>query len=567
MLYFLTYPLAFCGPLLLIGDFNLPDIDWSSLTADTPPSRLFSNSLFSHNLVQLIHSPTHSHGNILDLIVTSHPEIISQVIVGDAACCSVSDHSLVSFSVAHSYSFSRCKSSYIYKYQDADVEGIDSYFSTLIVPSLLQSDVEAVWNFVKSSIFAARDLFVPRVFVPASSLPRWFDAELRHELHQVRSLRRRVFKASSPTDYLLYKLHNMESQLQLHISLARERYLLHISSQFFLQPKFLFSHLRSLTKSSTIPLTVSMGSCSASDPIGKATLFISYFNSIFTVSDFVLPPLQSLPSPSSQLHHISISSSDVLDALAALQHNKAPGVDDLSPSLIELCSGPLLQSLTNLFSNCLLYQKIPSEWKTHKISPIPKGGDPSLVSNYHPISLLCILSKVLETIVYRKIIDFLQPLISKSQFGFLRRRSYLSQLLDSFNYIFEAVENNSSVEAVYLDFRKAFDTVPHQELLYKLWLSVITGPYGGGSNATSQTASILPVLMELHQPVSQCHLEFPRVVFLDLFCLSSTLMIFPVICSLLSTCLLMTLSFSVSSPHSTTIMSYSLTSILSEVES
>ena len=63
---------------------------------------------------------------------------------------------------------------------------------------------------------------------------------------------------------------------------------------------------------------------------------------------------------------------------------------------------------------------------------------------------------MLETIVYRKIIDFLQPLISKSQFGFIRRRSCLSQLLDSFNYIFEAVENNSSVEAVYLDFRKAF---------------------------------------------------------------------------------------------------------------
>ena len=280
-------------------------------------------------------------------------------------------------------------------------------------------------------------------------------------MHQVHSLRRRVFKASSPTDYLLYKLHNMESQLQLHISLARECYLLHISSQFFLQPKSLFSHLRSLTKSSTIPLTVSMGSCSASDPIGKATFFISYFNSIFTVSDFVLPPLQSLPSPSSQLHHISISLFDVLDALAALQHNKAPCVDDLSPSLIKLCSGPLLQSLTNLFSNCLLYQKIPSEWKAHKISSIPKGGDPSLVSNYCPIYLLCILSKVLETTVYRKIIAFLQPLISKSHFGFLQRRSCLSQLLDSFNYIFEAVENNSSVEAVYLDFRKAFDTVPH----------------------------------------------------------------------------------------------------------
>ena len=295
--------LSFCGPLLLIGDFNLLDIDWSSLTADTPPSRLFCNSLFSHNLVQLIHSPTHSHGNILDLIVTSHPEIISQVIVGDAACCSVSDHSLVSVSVVHSYSFSRRKSSYIYKYQDADVDGIDSYFSTLIVPLLLQSDVEAAWTFVKSSILAARDLFVPRVFVPASSLPQWFDAELRHELHQFRSLRRRVFKASSPTDYLLPSFIIWNPSFSFILAGHGERYLLHISSQFFLQPKSLFSHLRSLTKFSTILQTVSMGSCSASDPIGKATLFNSYFNSIFTVSDFVLPPLQSLPSPSSQLHH------------------------------------------------------------------------------------------------------------------------------------------------------------------------------------------------------------------------------------------------------------------------
>ena len=83
---------------------------------------------------------------------------------------------------------------------------------------------------------------------------------------------------------------------------------------------------------------------------------------------------------------------------------------------------------------------------------------------------------MLESIIFKKIINFIQPQLSKSQFGFLRNRSCLSQLLTSLASIYEAVDNRNQVDVLYLDFRKAFDSVPHQELLYKLWQMGITGP-------------------------------------------------------------------------------------------
>ena len=110
------------------------------------------------------------------------------------------------------------------------------------------------------------------------------------------------------------------------------------------------------------------------------------------------------------------------------------------------------------------------------ITPVFKKGDKTNVVNYRPISLLCIISKVLESIVYDKVAPFIRPLLSKQQFGFLKHHSCLTQLLLSFAQITDAVEHKCACSAIYLDFCIAFDFVPHGELLYKLWKIGITGP-------------------------------------------------------------------------------------------
>ena len=262
-----------------------------------------------------------------------------------------------------------------------------------------------------------------------------------------------------------------------HHSSIQGKFFQNIISTFQSHPKKLYNYLKQLHSPKSKPRFIIHDGAAIHDPTKLAEVFNQYFNSTFTsTSQFTLPQVSELPTPSTQLSSIEISRSDIFEALIHLDTTKAAGCDSIQPHISRTCAIPLLEPIFHLFSQCLRTSSIPQEWKLHKISPIPKKGDPSKVSNYRPISLLCILSKVLESIIYSKIISFVEPLLSKNQFGFLRNRSCLCQLLTSLALVYKAIDNRQKTDILYLDFKKAFDSVPHQELLFKLWRMGITGP-------------------------------------------------------------------------------------------
>ena len=90
------------------------------------------------------------------------------------------------------------------------------------------------------------------------------------------------------------------------------------------------------------------------------------------------------------------------------------------------------------------------------------------VSNYRPISLLCSVSKVLERLIFNHVSDHIYPYLSTYQFGFIPDRSCLQQLLSTFSIILQNYSSHKQTDIVYLDFCKAFDSIPHTELLYKI---------------------------------------------------------------------------------------------------
>ena len=179
------------------------------------------------------------------------------------------------------------------------------------------------------------------------------------------------------------------------------------------------------------------------------------------------------PNPTSQLSHIDITPIDVYNALSSIDPTKAVSCDNIHPYILKHCATTLCAPITNLFQACIQNQSLPTEWKVQKIRPNFKKEHPLHVENYRPISLLCILSKVLEKIIYVKIIPFIRPRLSKHQLGFLRNRSCLTRLLVSFNEIFTSIEGQA-VDTIYFDFKKAFDSIPHAKLLHKLWTIGIT---------------------------------------------------------------------------------------------
>ena len=138
---------------------------------------------------------------------------------------------------------------------------------------------------------------------------------------------------------------------------------------------------------------------------------------------------------------------------------------------MKFCATALYQPIYHLFMLSLSQHYISQEWRVHCITPIHKSGDRSLVNNYRPISLLCTISKVLERIVYNAVSEFVTQSIT-AQFGFIRKHSSLQQLLIFINNI---MSPSKHTDVLYLDFKKAFDSVAHNELLVKLWRFGITG--------------------------------------------------------------------------------------------
>ena len=121
--------------------------------------------------------------------------------------------------------------------------------------------------------------------------------------------------------------------------------------------------------------------------------------------------------------------------------------------------------------NCSLRSGIfPNKLKIAKVLPLFKSGDPQIVSNFRPVSVLTALSKIIEKIVYNRLIIYLEEnaFLTPAQFGFRKSRSTESAISTLTNDVYKAFDKREFTLSVCLDFSKAFDTVNHEILLAKL---------------------------------------------------------------------------------------------------
>ena len=112
-----------------------------------------------------------------------------------------------------------------------------------------------------------------------------------------------------------------------------------------------------------------------------------------------------------------------------------------------------------------------------KIAPVYKTDDASSFSNYRPISILPCFSKILEKVVYHRISDFLVRfnILNDHQYGYRQKHCTWMAVLGLVDQIFQAFENNEFTTGIFIDLKKAFDTVDHQILLGKLEFYGIRG--------------------------------------------------------------------------------------------
>ena len=122
---------------------------------------------------------------------------------------------------------------------------------------------------------------------------------------------------------------------------------------------------------------------------------------------------------------------EVFDLLSSLDTTKASGPDGISAKMLKFIATSVTSSVTKLFNLSISKCQLPTMWKRSSIVPIPKASDMAAPSNYRPISLLSLLSKLLEKHFYNLIIQHLKSFhnISDSQWGFTEGRSTVTALV------------------------------------------------------------------------------------------------------------------------------------------
>ena len=138
----------------------------------------------------------------------------------------------------------------------------------------------------------------------------------------------------------------------------------------------------------------------------------------------------------------------------------------------------LSKSLLIVFKAELSKGCFPSFWKISEVIPVFKDEDRADVKQYRPISRLCNTSNVFEKVIFNELYDIVKTTLHNAQHGFRRHRSLITQKLLFLNHPYNKMDGNEEeLLVLYLDFKKAFDSVPHDILQQKIEMLGIGGNF------------------------------------------------------------------------------------------
>ena len=222
-------------------------------------------------------------------------------------------------------------------------------------------------------------------------------------------------------------------------------------------------------------------------------LFNYYFINIGTLIQNNLPNTSFsfetfMPDPLLNNFQFSpINEQKVLKIIDKINRNASTGLDGITVKYLKEYKHFIAKKLTILINSSIESSIFPEALKNSKVIFIHKSGSTSEVSNYRSISVLNSLSKIYENVIFEQIQEYLREnnIINQNQFGFQPKSSTLTATVNFLNNIYVSLDSGCYTSCIFLDVKKAFDSVPHEILLQKLSF------YGMSTSAISFIRSYL----------------------------------------------------------------------------
>ena len=359
----------------------------------------------------------------------------------------------------------------VWLYGRANWDALNDALIYADLPDLVSSaaNIEEAWINWKSVYLTAVEAFIPKKNVQWSRLDKgWFIPSLLVVFKERDTCFRRW--RSNPTQENRAKLSTIRKRLRKLISVAKKDY---YANQFAScagdQGKFwkILNRLRGKSTAHGIPDLEDSNGDLIVPCVDKANLIADQYDSVFNRADGPRPPLTDIPIDYEWL----CDENWVFEQLISLDTKKSGGIDGISGQMLVKTAAAIAPSVALLINKSLVEGLLPSEWKHTIVCPVAKVKNSSKPVDYRPISLLCIISKLCERCVLRKLGPLIDTKLPNLQYGFRRCRSTedaLALMEHKVVSMFNDCNGLTKVVGVFFDLSKAFDTVPIGRLLTTL---------------------------------------------------------------------------------------------------
>ena len=461
--------------LYILGDVNcnlLPE-------ASAHISSYLTNIFDIYGLSQLITEPTRVtpvSKTLIDLCITNSPEKVSN---SGVIHLGISDHSsvFVTRKVHHDRFCPRT----------IEMRQFKHFQKNKVLSDLEQmpwsnvdlcSDPNDMWHEWKQIFVSCMDKHAPRELKRISKKRApWITKGLLHKMHRRDLIKKKAISSNDHDTWEQFKC--ARNQANNAIKQAKKRYFSDNLKTSKWNPRKTWNLINELTSRNTSKswniLEIQVDNTTISTPGDMAEAFNDHFTNIGQVLAQEVPAAEVNPefylSHTDKAFCLKTPSLDVvINLLRNIDEKKATGLDMIPSKLLKMAASIVAPSLTAIFTKSIITGVYPTEWKMARVTPVFKKGVKSNLNNYRPISVIPVVSKVFEKIVYDQLYQYLNDnqLLSSCQSGFRSLHSTLTALLEATNSWSVNIGNGFLNGVVFIDLKKAFDTIDQEIILRKL---------------------------------------------------------------------------------------------------
>jgi hypothetical protein len=365
---------------ILIGDFNYPEIDWSTLSSTNAPGKLFLDTISDKFLNQHVSFPTNltpqPNGSItatcIDLVLTDNDNLIASV--NPVGHLGASHHTMIMVEMVVP-SDTNETTELVPDYGKADFSAMREKIAAIDWQTQLTPlNAQNSWKCFKETVLSIEDECIPKKKRRRNSKPLWMRRNVMRTVRKKRRLWKHYCTTNDYQSYLAYK--RVQKETTSIIRKAKRDFEKKLAADSKKNPKAFYRYMNSRCKvqSKVGPLKDENGNVQTDDNI-QATILNDKFASCFTkedMSSLPTPELKFDPSRGPPLSSIKVDVKTVNDKMQALNPHKACGPDKIRARTLKELSAELSSPLTIIFNKCLTEGVVPSDWKMSNVTAISK---------------------------------------------------------------------------------------------------------------------------------------------------------------------------------------------------